>query len=218
MVRLMAENAGIGNAARYWRFAMFVVVLVLGSIHFIDAHGFERGLIAGFDLAAGLFLMACLNLLWLTPDRVRALAPANDVSHAARLAIGLVLAAVIFAAMAAQIAGRQELDSGDKLLIAATLVLVWLFANTIYALHYAHLYYSAGADGNDSAGILFPGGAKPDFADFAYFAFTIGVAVQTADVAIASAQVRRVVTIHAIIGFFFNIGVLALSISVLGAA
>ena len=130
----------------------------------------------------------------------------------------MLLAIVIFAAMAAQMTNREGLTAADKWLIAATLVLVWTFANAIYALHYAHLYYSPGKHGGDGAGLEFPGGGAPDFADFAYFAFTLGVAVQTADVAISSARVRRTVTMHAILGFFFNIGVLSLSIGLLGAA
>jgi uncharacterized membrane protein len=218
MVRLMADIARTGNARRHWRFAMFAALLAVGWTYFIPAFGLEQGLLAGFDGAALLFLIVSGNLLWLSPDQVRGAAPADDLSRAARLAISLLPAVVIFAAMAAQIAGREGLDGGDKLLVVATLVLVWLFANTVFALHYAHLYYSPTADGSDSGGLLFPGTAKPDFADFAYFAFTIGVAVQTADVEIASRRIRRVVTIHAILGFFFNIGVLALSIGVLGSA
>ena len=53
--------------------------------------------------------------------------------------------------------------------------------------------------------------------DFAYFAFTLGVAVQTSDVQITSPHLRRLVTVHCVIGFFFNLGVLALTINVLGA-
>jgi uncharacterized membrane protein len=54
-------------------------------------------------------------------------------------------------------------------------------------------------------------------ADFAYFAFTLGVAVQTSDVAITSPHIRKVVTVHCVVGFFFNLGVLALTVNVLGS-
>jgi uncharacterized membrane protein len=214
----MAKIRSPGNMERNWRFWMFLAVLAMGCAIGIPRLGSVRGLLAGFDAAAALFLIACVNLLTLSPDAVRAVAPASDASRALRLPISMLLAIVIFAAMTAQITDRDALTAADKWLIAATLVLVWTFANAVFALHYAHLYYSAGEDGGDSGGLEFPGGGTPDFADFAYFAFTLGVAVQTADVAISSAQVRRVVTIHAILGFFFNIGVLSLSIGLLGAA
>ena len=52
--------------------------------------------------------------------------------------------------------------------------------------------------------------------DFVYFAFTLGVAVQTSDVSIESRHLRKIVTAHCVAGFFFNLGVLALTINVLG--
>jgi uncharacterized membrane protein len=215
----MTEFVLPGNAGRYWRFFTFLVLLATGWAVGIRLLGAERGLLAGFDIAALVFLLLCMRLLKLTPDEVRRVAPANDVNRTLRLGVSLLLSIVIFAAMTAQIADRAELTVADKLLVAASLLLVWTFANTIYALHYAHLYYSPDANGGDCGGLDFPSGSgEPDLADFAYFAFTIGVAVQTADIAISSSRVRRVVTIHAILGFFFNIGVLSLSIGLLGAS
>ena len=214
----MAKIGSPGNMERNWRYSMFLAVLAIGWAIGIRELGLERGLLAGFDAAAASFLLACVNLLALSADAVRAVAPASDGNRALRLALSMLLAIVIFAAMTAQITDRDALTGPDKWLIAATLVLVWTFANAIYTLHYAHLYYSPGAGGGDCGGLVFPGGGKPDFADFAYFAFTLGVAVQTADVAISSARVRRIVTIHSVLGFFFNIGVLSLSIGLLGAA
>jgi uncharacterized membrane protein len=215
----MAQIDRFGNARRYWRFLTFLVLLAIGWAVGIRLLGPERGLLAGFDFAALVFLLQCMRLVSLSPDEVRKVAPASDTNRALRLGISLLLTIVIFAAMTAQIADRSALNAADKLLVAATLLLVWTFANTMYALHYAHLYYSPAANGGDCGGLDFPrGSGKPDLADFAYFAFTIGVAVQTADIAISSSRIRRVVTIHAILGFFFNIGVLSLSIGLLGAA
>ena len=102
-------------------------------------------------------------------------------------------------------------------MIVATLVLVWTFGNAIYTLHYAHLYYSGDDGGKDVTGLDFPGKRNPDYADFCYFAFTLGVALQTSDVSITSPHIRRVATVHCIAGFFFNLGVLALTVNVLGA-
>jgi uncharacterized membrane protein len=124
---------------------------------------------------------------------------------------------VILAAISAQIGSDEPLDLNHKLLIVATLVLVWIFGNTVQALHYAHLYYTRDKAGRDCEGLKFPGEGQPGMADFVYFAFTLGVAVQTADVAITSAHIRRVATIHCLVGFFFNLGVLALAVNVLGS-
>ena len=71
--------------------------------------------------------------------------------------------------------------------------------------------------GKDAAGLKFPGTAEPRMSDFAYFSYTLGVAVQTSDVQVTSPHIRNVVTVHCVAGFFFNLGVLALTINVLGS-
>jgi uncharacterized membrane protein len=208
----------MGNRTLGWRFPLFWIVLILTAPLAIPRLGLERGALVSFDAAAIVFLLGCASLFYRSTEGIRASALANDASRVARLVIGIVAAAIVFAAMTAVIADRAILTGFDKLLIAATLLLVWAFVNTMYALHYAHLYYSTGGDGEDCRGIAFPATSEPLMADFAYFAFTIGVALQTADAAITSRRIRRVVTVHEIVSFFFNVGVLALVVNVLGAA
>jgi uncharacterized membrane protein len=98
----------------------------------------------------------------------------------------------------------------------ATLALSWLFSNTVYALHYAHLFYTDDASGKDSGGIDVPKCDEPDYWDFLYFSFTLGMTFQTSDVEITSAPVRRTTIGHSLAAFVFNIGVLAFTINVLG--
>ena len=131
---------------------------------------------------------------------------------------GLVLAIGVFAAMTALIVDRDTLTNAEKILVAVSLILAWTFANTVYAMHYAHLYYDTDEAGRDCGGIIFPGTDEPAMWDFVYFAFTIGVALQTADAAIQSRRIRRVVTGHAIVSFFFNVGVLALVVNVVASS
>ena len=101
-----------------------------------------------------------------------------------------------------------------RVLIIATLALAWLFSNSIYALHYAHLAYR---DETECAGIAFPGTTQPVYWDFVYFAFTLGMTFQTSDVTISDARIRRVVILQCLAAFVFNIGVLAFTINVLGS-
>lgn len=94
-----------------------------------------------------------------------------------------------------------------------TVALSWLFVHTSFAKHYAHEFYGPDDDGIRE-GLLFPGDAKtPDFADFFHFALVIGVANQTADIQIASKAIRNIVTLHGIVAFLFNTGILALTIN-----
>jgi len=100
----------------------------------------------------------------------------------------------------------------------AALVSSWLLIQTVFAFHYAHRYY-AGPHGETStvAPLLFPGGREPDYADFAYYSFVVGMTSQVSDVAVASRSMRRLTMIHGILAFLFNIAVLALSINIIAS-
>jgi uncharacterized membrane protein len=60
----------------------------------------------------------------------------------------------------------------------------------------------------------FPGDGKPNYWDFVYFAFGISMAAQVADVAVTGKRLRRIVTIHSILSFFFNVTTIALIVSI----
>ena len=207
----------IGNTIAPARFIVFVLLFAAGTIAGLRWLDWELALIAGFDVGAVVFLVSCWPLFRHRPDEMRVLAARNDANRVVMLLVSGAVTSVILVAVAVELSTAWTLVVAEKVAIAVTLVLVWSFANAIWALHYAHIFYTADDKDADCGGIDFPGTDKPDMADFAYFAFTIGVAVQTADVSISSRHVRRVVLIQSIAGFFFNLFVLALSINVLGA-
>lgn len=214
----MARAKTIGNRVAPPRFLMFLGLLLAASATGIWWWGIERGLLSGFDLAALTFLISCVPLFKLRTAALRQAAADNDANRWVLLAVSFLLTLVVLAAVAAMLATPEGLPLIDKMLIVTTLVFVWFFGNAIYTLHYTHLYYSRDDGGKDRAGVSFPATKEPDFADFAYFAFTLGVALQTSDVEIISCHFRRIVTMHCIAAFFFNLGVLALTINVLGSA
>ena len=87
----------------------------------------------------------------------------------------------------------------------------------LYALHYAHEYYRAGAvPGEHAGGLEFPGSGQPDYLDFASFSLTLGMTFQTSDVEISSRSIRRIVTAHSFAAFIFNIGLIAFTINGIG--
>lgn len=95
-------------------------------------------------------------------------------------------------------------------LAIVTVVLSWLFIHTIFALHYAHDFYG---DGKRANGLKFPGDDKPDYWDFVYFAFVIGMTFQVSDVAITNRWIRRSVVSHGVLSFFFTTTVVALTVN-----
>ncbi|GAA4030669.1 DUF1345 domain-containing protein [Sphingomonas rosea] len=196
------------------RFLAFLAVLAGGCALLVPKLGLERGTLAGFDIAALVFLASTISLFDDSADEMRQAAARNDGNRLLLLLVSVVLGLVIGAATVSMLVAKDELTMPDKLLVTGSLVLVWFFANAVFALHYAHLYYLSGKDG-DCGGLEFPGKEPPDFSDFVHFAFTVGVAVQTADIQISARRIRRIVTVQAITGFFFNLFVLALTVNVL---
>jgi uncharacterized membrane protein len=97
-----------------------------------------------------------------------------------------------------------------------TIALSWAFTHTIFALHYAHEFYSE----NDGppGGLQFPGSEDPDYWDFVYFSFVIGMTSQVSDVAIRSKPIRRIVAAHGVISFVFNVALLSLTVNIAAGA
>ena len=207
----------IANRIAPWRFLLFFAVLGVGWAIAMPRIGWSQGLLAGFDVAAVLFIASYATTFRYDAKLLREAAERNDANRAVLLVVSFLLSAVIMAAMVGELSAAETLGTIDKLLLAVSLVLVWTFANAVYTLHYAHLFYTSADGGKDSAGLIFPGTKEPLMSDFVYFAYTLGVAVQTADVDITSPHIRKVVTAHCVAGFFFNLGVLALTINVLAA-
>jgi uncharacterized membrane protein len=212
----MAKPRTIGNMIAPPRFLAFMAVLV--ATFPIASHAFHRwalGAMAAFDVASILFLLSCLPLLGTREaEAIREHAEQNDANRHVLLAITGVVMAVLLTAIAAESIGHNP-QPFTKGLIIGTLALAWLFSNSVYALHYAHLAYVMPEDG--CTGFDFPGTKQPDYWDFVYFAFTCGMAFATSDVEISNKHVRRVVTVHCLAAFAFNIGVLAFTINVLGS-
>jgi uncharacterized membrane protein len=173
---------------------------------------------AAFDVAALVFLIAISTLLRKgKAAEMRKAAAANDANRVGLLVLTGVTMLVILTSVAKEMQAKS--DALAIALVIATLVLAWLFSNTIYALHYAHLFYSdPDGDGKDTGGIDFPKCDEPDYWDFLYFSFTLGMTFQTSDVEISSRRVRRVVLGQCLAAFVFNIGVLAFTINVLGSS
>jgi uncharacterized membrane protein len=212
----MAERKGIGNIIPAPRFAAFLAILAVGyPIGVSLLHRRALGAMAAFDVAATLFLLLCLPLLRTREAGViRQHAAANDATKYVLLAITGIVIAILFVAIDAE-AMVQNPQPLTKALVIATLTLAWLFSNTVYAVHYAHLAYRHPERG--CLGFEFPGTPHPVYWDFVYFSFACGMAFATSDVNITSTHVRKIVTLHCFAAFVFNIGALAFTINVLAA-
>lgn len=173
-----------------------------------------------WDLAALSYLVAVFGIMiGEPPDDIRKRAAAHDESA---LIIPIIVVAAIaasFLAVAGVLSAAKDASAETKplflLLAGSTIVLSWFVMQTVFTIHYAHEFYAPPlGDQKPEAALDFPGDEKPDYWDFLYFSATIGATSQTSDTGVCTPQMRRLVTTHAIISFFFNTIVLALTINI----
>ncbi|KQQ80679.1 DUF1345 domain-containing protein [Aureimonas sp. Leaf324] len=137
----------------------------------------------------------------------------DEGRRAILLLTGLAIAAS-FGAIAAELHGIGDHNPNPWRLSLAgfTILLSWVVTQVMMALHYAGEFYGRP---NAEGGLDFPGGDKtPGYGDFLYFAFTMGAACQTSDVAVTTKGMRELVLAHTILAFLFNTTVLALAVNV----
>ena len=173
-------------------------------------------LLLGWDSGIILYLLMAYALM-LRSTGVRDIRQRAAKEDEGRFGILVLCAAAALASIAAIIAefgatpvvaGRQ----GQVTLALLTIPLSWVFVHTIFALHYAHEYYDE--NGGQGGGLVFPGGEDPDYWDFVYFAFVVGMTSQVSDVAVTCKPIRRTVAAHGVLSFIFNTALLALTINI----
>ena len=214
---------GIGNRIAPARFILFLAVLIAGYFAYrqlLPVDDWRDGAAMAFDGAAAVFLVSLWPLLReCSAADMRKHAANNDANRALVLGLTTLLTLMVMAAITGEMKGAQSGDAVSIVKLVGTLLLVWLFANSVYTLHYAHCFYSKDPKkGGDCGGIDFPKTAHPDYWDFAYFSFTLGMTFQTSDVEISAGYVRKVALLHCFAAFVFNIGVIAFTINVLGGS
>jgi uncharacterized membrane protein len=198
---------------------MLVGIVIVTVTAFVTEWRFVTRLLTGWDIGVALYLGLALHLFASSDvQRIRRNAARQDEGQLAILtatvAAALASLAAIFAKLGTSAAGAER-PRGDLALAAATILLSWAFIHTVFALHYAHEFYDETAE----HGLSFPGDdPHPDYLDFVYFSFVIGMTSQVSDVAITSKLIRRTATVHGIVSFLFNAALLALTINIAAGA
>ena len=172
--------------------------------------------LVAWDLAAGIMVVWVLgSVLPLDGRSTEAWAMREDSSR-------FVTDVVLVGASVASLVGvgltlvKSASDKGgaaaaETALAVLTVILSWTVVHTVYMLRYAHLYYMAGG------GVDFTGDGSPDYRDFAYLAFTIGMTYQVSDTGFTSKQLRRTATHHALLSYLFGTVVVAMTINVVAS-
>jgi uncharacterized membrane protein len=176
---------------------------------------FPTRLLIGWDVGVAAYLILAYSMIaYSDVARIKRRAATQDEGSIAILILTATAALASLGAIVVELgsAGRQPMSLA---LAAITIVLSWAFTHTMFALHYAHDFYDQrGPEG----GLTFPGNEKPDYWDFVYFSLVIGMTSQVSDVAVACKPIRRTVTAHGVISFFFNAALLALLVNIAASA
>lgn len=176
-------------------------------------------LLFGWDIALALYLALAFEMMARAgAHQIRRRAAVQDEGKLAILVLTVAAALASLAAIVAELgmaANGGARQPGQLVLATVTILLSWAFIHTMFALHYAHEFY----DQTGGRGIAFPGGDdEPDYWDFVYFAFVIGMTSQVSDVGITSKQIRRTATAHGVVSFVFNAALLALTVNIAASA
>ncbi|TCD06956.1 DUF1345 domain-containing protein [Erythrobacteraceae bacterium CFH 75059] len=194
------------------RYLLFLVTCAVGSAALTLVLPTRLALLCGFSIAVLVFALSFIPL-WRggDPETLRREARRDDAGGLLLLALTVTISSTVLVALSLLLLERASLAALERILLLVALAAAWVFANLIFALHYARLFWNEG----HGSGLEFPGTAVPDFADFVHFAAVIGMTCQTADIAITGKALRRVVTGHGLFAFVFNLGVLSLSVNLL---
>lgn len=212
--------------ARPRLFTSFVIGL---AVYFLAplTRDVSTRLLISWNIAAGCFLVVMIiMMLRSSGEDMQRRAQQTDEGRFAVLFTSVIAAVASLATIVVELARIKDVGSNGAMfyivLSVVTIMVSWSFIQIIFTEHYAHEYYMETSDGHRKRnakgfGLDFPGERTPDYIDFLYFTVTIGVANQTADIAILSRPMRILVLIHSVISYFFNATILALSINIVSS-
>jgi uncharacterized membrane protein len=158
---------------------------------------------------------------WKTPSReIRQQAKKQDDTQVVIFFLVLIATCFSMAAVVLILISSQSGSTNKPLELSTAIAcmgLSWFLVHTIFTSRYAHLYYAdhREIENQDAGGLDFPGEEKPDFLDFAYFSFTLGMTFQVSDVEINSRGLRRLALGHGLLSFGYNATIIALTVNII---
>jgi len=196
-----------------------VLVGVILAIALRGIPSLAERLLVSWDVTVLLYLIAAYQLIITGTDK--SLRYRAEIEDEGRIGVLVLTVAASLASLGAivilLVSSHAALRGPWRLGLATlTILLSWAFINTIFAFHYAHEYY--GVRAGKTTALKFPNDAAPDYWDFVYFSFVIGMTSQVSDVAVSSKPIRRTVAAHGIITFLFNTALLALMVNIAASA
>jgi uncharacterized membrane protein len=201
-----------------------VIALIAAGAVFFLLRGHVRlstESIAAWDtFAFSVLVLAWFTILTTPTHRLRTRAKEQDISRFLAFLFIVVAACAALFAVGFLISVNKGQMRGHftvhLILGLVTVILAWSVMQTVFGLRYAHVFYGdddkPGKD-RHAGGLTFPGERLPDYFDFAYFSFVVGMTCQVSDVQVTSRRMRRLTLVHSVLSFGFNTLILALLIN-----
>jgi uncharacterized membrane protein len=197
--------------------ALATGVVVAVALPAAVAHQFISRVLVGWNVGALLYVaLAAVMMARSTQQQMQRRALQQDDGRLTILGLAVLAGIASPVGIAGQLSVAKDMQGATRFAHIAlggmTVLSSWAFIQVMFALHYAHDYYSAVARQRPPP-LQFPADEQPGYADFFYFSAVIGTSGQTADVAFASRAMRKVGSVHCILAYLFNTTVLALLIN-----
>jgi uncharacterized membrane protein len=193
--------------------------LIGGSVAYYLTNASSFGILAGWDFFALTYVIISIIVFARVPQaKIARRCEQEDLRSWLLFLIVVVVCAICLGVVLSFFEARKEWGVApwmSSLVGIGAIAFSWMVLHLSFTFRYAHLFYG---DQNKrfsqhANGLTFPDDDKPDYFDFAYFSFVIGMTFQVSDVVITAKGVRRLVLLHSIIAFVFNTVIIAMTIS-----
>ena len=199
----------------------FFISLAVATVVCIAAprswHWPTRAVVTWIAYSVSALAMTWYVIVSADPSEAQREASLQDSSRKAIFFFVVLAAIASVFAVGAELGTAKGLDktylAGHILFSLLAIFASWSLVHTVFTMRYAHVYYDTPEGDEAHGGLNFPDEQKPDYLDFAYFSFVIGMCFQTSDVSITSRRLRRLALVHSVISFGFNLAILGLSIN-----
>jgi len=175
----------------------------------------QLAVLLGWDASALAYVVSTLPVLRHDGAATEALAVFEDESRRSAEALLLGVCVVSLGAVGTGLTEANRAHGAEEAILtaasAATVVLSWCVVQAVHTLGYASLYYRS------SRGVDFNGTVQPDYRDFAYLAFTVGMTYQVSDTNLSSPEIRRRVLAHALLSYVFGTVIIATTINIIAS-
>lgn len=202
-----------------------IICLIIGGVVYFVLNIKSLDNLSHLMIGWDTFSLCMIVMSWITffitkSKQIREQAKVQDPKRSIVFIIILISTFASILAVTLLIVTKKEGNSGASWRLPVAILgmlLSWFLIHTVFALRYAHIYYGDHKTKPDThaGGLEFPGEENPEYLDFAYYSFVLGMTFQVSDVQVTSKRLRSLALLQGLISFGFNTIMIALTINLI---